>query len=37
VRKIEAGELTLDKQPFVLADLIEDARVFTVAAEQKVR
>lgn len=36
VRKIEAGQMTVDEEPFMLSTLIEDARVFSIAAGQKV-
>ncbi|GAA5876755.1 hypothetical protein JCM16303_006276 [Sporobolomyces ruberrimus] len=35
VRKVEAGELKLETQPFLLSEVIADARLFSVTAQSK--
>ncbi|GAA5897360.1 uncharacterized protein JCM6883_006673 [Sporobolomyces salmoneus] len=35
VRKVEAGELKLEHQPFLLSEVIEDARLFSVTSQAK--
>ncbi|GAA5959744.1 hypothetical protein JCM3765_000088 [Sporobolomyces pararoseus] len=35
VRKVEAGQLKLETQPFLLSEVIEDARLFSVTSQAK--
>lgn len=35
MRKVEAGQLKLETQPFLLSEVIEDARLFSVTAQSK--
>ncbi len=36
LRKVESGELKLERAPFTLADVLEDAKLFAVIAKKKV-
>jgi len=35
VRKVEAGQLKLENQPFLLSEVIEDARLFSISSQSK--